>query len=200
MQQYNVTGMSCAACSARVEKAVSAVDGVTACSVNLLTNSMTVEGTVGPAEIVKAVEAAGYGARPKQELTEETLDLQEEAENLKDTETPAIRKRLIASLIPLALLMYVSMGHMMLGWPVPGFLKGNPISMGIYEMLITIMVMMINRKFFVNGFRGLLHKAPNMDTLVALGASASFGFRSYLFSLIQLLHQLIKIELRELRF
>ncbi len=179
MQQYSVTGMSCAACSARVEKAVSAVDGVTECAVNLLTNSMTVEGTADAATIIKAVENAGYGAKQKQEQTEETPDLQDESQELKDTETPAIRKRLIASLIPLAFLMYVSMGHMMLDWPVPAFLKGNPISMGIYEMLVTIIVMMINRKFFVNGFKGLLHKAPNMDTLVALGASASFGFSTY---------------------
>ena len=177
MKQYEVTGMSCAACSARVEKAVSKVPGVTSCSVSLLTNSMGVEGTATDQEIVNAVVAAGYGAAPKGAKKEQTPAQEEEA--LKDHETPKLRKRLIASVIFLVVLMYFSMGHMMWGWPVPAAMKDNHVAMGLLQMLLTIIVMVINQKFFVSGFTSLLHGAPNMDTLVALGAGASFGYSTY---------------------
>ena len=177
MKQYEVTGMSCAACSARVEKAVSKVPGVTSCSVSLLTNSMGVEGTATDQEIVNAVFAAGYGAAPKGAKKEQTAAEEEEA--LKDHETPKLRKRLIASVIFLVVLMYFSMGHMMWGWPVPAAMKDNHVAMGMLQMLLTIIIMVINQKFFVSGFTSLLHGAPNMDTLVALGAGASFGYSTY---------------------
>ena len=177
MEQYTVTGMSCAACSARVEKAVSAVPGVTSCSVSLLTNSMGVEGTASAEAVVSAVQAAGYGASLKGAPCAPTAAAQEDA--LADRETPALKRRLIASLGFLIALMYVSMGHMMWGWPLPACLADNHVAMGLLQMLLTIAVMVINQKFFINGFRSLLHGAPNMDTLVALGAAASFGYSTY---------------------
>ena len=177
MKQYTVTGMSCAACSARVEKAVSAVPGVTSCSVSLLTNSMGVEGTASAQAVVSAVQAAGYGASLKGASCAPTAAAQEDA--LADRETPALKRRLIASLGFLIALMYVSMGHMMWGWPLPACLAGNHVAMGLLQLLLTIAVMVINQKFFINGFRSLLHGAPNMDTLVALGAAASFGYSTY---------------------
>ena len=177
MEQYTVTGMSCAACSARVEKAVSAVPGVTSCSVSLLTNSMGVEGTASAQAVVSAVQAAGYGASLKGASCAPTAAAQEDA--LADRETPALKRRLIASLGFLIALMYVSMGHMMWGWPLPACLANNHVAMGLLQMLLTIAVMVINQKFFINGFRSLLHGAPNMDTLVALGAAASFGYSTY---------------------
>ena len=177
MEQYTVTGMSCAACSARVEKAVSAVPGVTSCSVSLLTNSMGVEGTASAEAVVSAVQAAGYGASLKGASCAPTAAAQEDA--LADRETPALKHRLIASLGFLIALMYVSMGHMMWGWPLPACLEGNHVAMGLLQLLLTIAVMVINQKFFINGFRSLLHGAPNMDTLVALGAAASFGYSTY---------------------
>ena len=177
MEQYTVTGMSCAACSARVEKAVSAVPGVTSCSVSLLTNSMGVEGTASAEAVVSAVQAAGYGASLKGASCAPTAAAQEDA--LADRETPALKRRLIASLGFLLALMYVSMGHMMWGWPLPACLANNHVAMGLLQMLLTIAVMVINQKFFINGFRSLLHGAPNMDTLVALGAAASFGYSTY---------------------
>ena len=177
MEQYTVTGMSCAACSARVEKAVSAVPGVTSCSVSLLTNSMGVEGTASAEAVVSAVQAAGYGASLKGASSAPTVAAQEDA--LADRETPALKRRLIASLGFLLALMYVSMGHMMWGWPLPACLADNHVAMGLLQMLLTIAVMVINQKFFINGFRSLLHGAPNMDTLVALGAAASFGYSTY---------------------
>ena len=178
MEQYNVTGMSCAACSARVEKAVSKVPGVTACSVSLLTNSMGVEGTASPQEIIQAVERAGYGASQKSGGAKAPTTAEAE-EALVDHETPILRRRLIASLIFLVMLMYFSMGHMMWGWPLPSFYEGNHVAMGLTQMLLTIIVMVINQKFFISGFTSLLHRAPNMDTLVALGATAAFGYSTY---------------------
>ncbi len=174
MEQYNVTGMSCAACSSRVEKAVSAVDGVTSCSVSLLTNSMGVEGTASSAEIIKAVENAGYGASVKGAQKAST-----DADELKDTETPKLKRRLIASVGFLCVLMYFSMGHMMWGWPLPSFFDGNHVAMGLVQLLLTVAVMVINQKFFISGFKGIIHKAPNMDTLVALGSGASFLWSVY---------------------
>ena len=187
MKQYTVTGMSCAACSARVEKAVSKVDGVTSCSVSLLTNSMGVEGSATDAQIVEAVEQAGYGASPKGTATEsENNKANNSLEQLKaaqdalvDRETPKLRNRLIASLIFLVVLMYFSMGHMMWGWPLPEFFNGNHVAMGLLQLLLTVAVMVINQKFFISGFKGLIHGAPNMDTLVALGSAASFGYSVY---------------------
>lgn len=176
MTQYNVTGMSCAACSARVEKAVNAVDGVTSCAVSLLTNSMGVDGTAAPSDIIAAVEAAGYGASLKDgKKTGPVAD----DEPLKDTETPKIRNRLIASIVFLLPLMYISMGHMMWGWKLPSFMNGNHVAMGLAEMLFAIIIMVINQKFFINGFKGIIHKSPNMDTLVALGSGASFAYSTY---------------------
>ena len=172
MQQYNVTGMSCAACSARVEKAVGAVPGVSACSVSLLTNSMGVEGTADEKSIIAAVEAAGYGASPKG--AQKTAEAPDE-DPLIDRETPVLKKRLFSSLGFLALLMYLSMGHNMAGFPVPAFLE-NHVAVALTQMLIAIVVMLINKKFFTSGFRSLFHGAPNMDTLVALGSVAAFGY------------------------
>lgn len=181
MEQYIVTGMSCAACSSRVEKAVLKVPGVTSCSVSLLTNSMGVEGTASEQEIIKAVKDAGYGASKKGEGAAKAQPTQALAgeDMLKDRETPVLKKRLIASVGFLIVLMYFSMGHMMWGWPVPGFMKDNHVMMGLLQMLLTITVMVINQKFFISGFKGLIHRAPNMDTLVALGSGASFVYSTY---------------------
>ena len=181
MEQYIVTGMSCAACSSRVEKAVSKVPGVTSCSVSLLTNSMGVEGTASEQEIIKAVADAGYGASKKGDGAAKTQSSSASAgeDMLKDRTTPALKKRLIASLGFLIVLMYFSMGHMMWGWPVPGFMKDNHVMMGLLQMLLTIAVMVINQKFFISGFKGMIHRAPNMDTLVALGSGASFVYSTY---------------------
>ena len=181
MEQYIVTGMSCAACSSRVEKAVSKVPGVTSCSVSLLTNSMGVEGTASEQDIIKAVADAGYGASKKGEGAVKTQSSAASAgeDMLKDRETPVLKRRLIASVGFLIVLMYFSMGHMMWGWPVPGFMKDNHVMMGLLQMLLTIAVMVINQKFFINGFKGLIHRAPNMDTLVALGSGASFAYSTY---------------------
>jgi len=173
LKQYNVTGMSCAACSARVEKAVSGVDGVENCAVNLLTNSMGVEGTASDEAIIAAVEKAGYGASLKTGDKKSKAMLDDE---LKDTQTPKIRNRLIWSVIFLAPLMYISMGHMMWGWKLPAFMQDNHIAMGLAQLLLTVIIMVINQKFFINGFKGIIHRSPNMDTLVALGASASFVY------------------------
>lgn len=183
MEQYTVTGMSCAACSSRVEKAVSKVPGVTSCSVSLLTNSMGVEGTASPEAIIQAVEDAGYGASKKDAGNSgaaSVAQLQSVQEDmLKDRETPLMKKRLIASVVLLIPLMYVSMGHMMWGWPLPSFMADNHVAMGQIQLLFTAMIMVINQKFFVNGFKGLLHRSPNMDTLVALGSGASFVYSVY---------------------
>ena len=172
MTQFNIKGMSCAACVARVEKAVNSVDGVSSCSVSLLTNSMGVEGNVDPEKIISAVENAGYGATLKDEKNKSSKD-----DALKDTETPKLKKRLVASLGFLVVLMYISMGHVMWGWYLP---IANPLVIGIIEFVFTIIIMTINRKFFINGFKGLLHRSPNMDTLVALGSGASFVYSTYL--------------------
>lgn len=181
MTQYNVTGMSCAACSARVEKAVSSVNGVSSCSVNLLTNSMGVEGTATSKEIIDAVEKAGYGASLKTKNKKVKSNSDDE---LKDTQTPKLVKRLVASLLFLAPLMYISMGHMMWDWKLPNFMENNHIAMGLAQMLFAIIIMVINQNFFISGFKGLIHKSPNMDTLVALGSGASFVYSTYaLFSM-----------------
>ena len=176
MEQYDVTGMSCAACSARVEKAVGKVKGVTSCSVSLLTNSMGVEGTAPPQEIISAVEKAGYGAKLKGTGTKKT---DTGADSLRDTETPKLRKRLIASVIFLVILMYFSMGHMMWGFPLPSWFDGNHVAMGLVQLLLSAIIMVINNKFFVNGFKGFINRSPNMDTLVALGSGASFVWSVY---------------------
>ncbi len=186
MEQYNVTGMSCAACSARVEKAVSKVEGVTSCSVSLLTNSMGVEGSASASAIIAAVEEAGYGASLKRTAGSSATGVgaasnaaSADEDALKDRETPKMKKRLVASLVFLVVLMYFSMGHMMWNWPVPAFFEGNHVAMGLLELLLTIAVMVINQKFFISGFKGLIHRAPNMDTLVALGSSAAFVYSTY---------------------
>ena len=185
MEQYHVTGMSCAACSARVEKAVSKVPGVTSCSVSLLTNSMGVEGTASPAEIIAAVEEAGYGASERGADAAAAggnkagMSVSEAEDSLRDRETPKMKRRLIASLCFLIPLMYFSMGHMMWDWPVPGALGGNHVAMGLIQLLLTTAVMVINQKFFISGLKGLIHRAPNMDTLVAMGAGASYGYSLY---------------------
>jgi len=176
MDRYNVTGMSCAACQARVEKAVNAVDGVKSCAVSLLTNSMGVEGSAKPEQIIRAVEEAGYGASLQNAKTDKA-DAGEDI--LKDTETPVLKRRLIASVILLVPLMYVSMGHMLWDWPLPAFMNGNHVAMGLYQLLLAGFIMVINQKFFVSGFKGLVHGAPNMDTLVSLGATASFAYSVY---------------------
>ena len=179
MEQYNVTGMSCAACSARVEKAVKKVPGVTSCSVSLLTNSMGVEGTASPAAILSAVQEAGYGASPKKASASKASDASADLDALADRETPKLKRRLIASLGFLLVLMYFSMGHMMWGWPLPHWFDGNHVAMGLVQLLLAGIVMVINQKFFINGFKGLIHGAPNMDTLVALGSMASFVWSTY---------------------
>ena len=179
MEQYTVTGMSCAACSARVEKAVLGVKGVTTCSVSLLTNSMGVEGTASADEIIAAVRDAGYGAALKKGRNEQTAPLSSGEDALRDRETPVLKKRLIASLGFWIVLMYVSMGHMMWGWPLPSFFDGNHVAMGLLQLLLTVIVMVINQKFFISGFKSLWHRAPNMDALVALGAAAAFGYSTF---------------------
>ena len=179
MEQYNVTGMSCAACSARVEKAVRKVPGVTSCSVSLLTNSMGVEGTATPAAIVQAVQEAGYGASPKVVAAAQAASANADLDALADHETPKLKRRLFASLGFLLVLMYFSMGHMMWGWPLPHFFDGNHVAMGLVQLLLAGIVMVINQKFFISGFKGLVHGAPNMDTLVALGSMASFVWSTY---------------------
>ena len=173
--------MSCAACSARVEKAVSAVEGVTSCSVSLLTNSMGVEGTASQSRIIEAVQQAGYGASPKgaSDKGESAGNIQALEDSLKDRETPVLRRRLLSSIVFLLLLMYLSMGHMMWGWPLPSFLDGNHVAMGLAQLLLTVIIMVLNQKFFISGFTSLWHGAPNMDTLVALGSSAAFGYSTY---------------------
>ena len=179
MEQFNVTGMSCAACSARVEKAVSKVPGVTSCSVSLLTNSMGVEGTASSADIIKAVQDAGYGASPKSAGAAAASSTSADLDALADHETPKLKRRLIASLGFLLVLMYFSMGHMMWGWPLPHWFDGNHIAMGLVQLLLAGIVMVINQKFFISGFKGLVHRSPNMDTLVALGSMASFVWSTY---------------------
>ena len=176
--------MSCAACSSRVEKAVNKVPGVESCSVSLLTNSMGVEGTASPAEIISAVEAAGYGASEKggsAEAGESGAGAQMSADEelLKDTETPVLKRRLIASVAVLIVLMYFSMGHMMWNWPIPSILEGNHAAMGLIQLLLSAIIMVINQKFFISGFKNLWHRAPNMDTLVALGSGAAFVYSTY---------------------
>ncbi|MBR0354581.1 MAG: heavy metal translocating P-type ATPase [Oscillospiraceae bacterium] len=177
MEHYQVTGMSCAACSARVEKAVSAVPGVSSCAVSLLTNSMSVEGSAEPTAVIAAVEAAGYGASVRGEAGTQAADRDEKA--LEDRETPRLRRRLIASVGFLLLLMVLSMGHTMWGWPLPGFLERDPVAIGIAQLLLAAIVMVINQRFFISGFRAVLHRAPNMDTLVAMGSAAAFGYSVY---------------------
>ncbi len=177
MKQYSITGMSCAACSARVEHAVSQVPGVTSCAVSLLTNSMGVEGTATDYDIITAVEKAGYGASVKYAPKTEPSDVGENL--LKDRETPILRRRLVISVVFLVILMYISMGHTMWNWPIPTFLEGNFVMLGILELLLTVIIMVINQKFFVSGCRSLVHGAPNMDTLVALGATASFCYSTW---------------------
>ena len=185
MKQYNVTGMSCAACSARVEKAVTKVKGVTGCSVSLLTNSMGVEGTANPADVIAAVTAAGYGCTEKGAATSQSSSQAAAEEALKDKETPLLKKRLIWSVIFLTILMYFSMGVKMWNWPYPSFMAVtaedgevifNPMMVALIEMLFTIIVMVINKKFFINGFKSLWHRSPNMDTLIALGSTAAFVY------------------------
>ncbi|MBR2098641.1 MAG: heavy metal translocating P-type ATPase, partial [Firmicutes bacterium] len=175
MEQYNVTGMSCAACSARVEKAVGKVPGVTSCSVSLLTNSMGVEGTAAPADVIKAVTDAGYGASLKGSSRGQAAGSAMDEDALKDTETPKLKKRLVRSVLVLLVLMYFSMGHTMWGWPAPAAFE-NHVFLGTFEMLLAIVCLVINGKFFTSGFGSLRHGAPNMDTLVALGSSAAFGY------------------------
>ncbi len=185
MEQYLVTGMSCAACSARVEKAVGAVEGVSSCSVSLLTNSMGVEGTAAPEAVIAAVEAAGYGASLKSAAAaSQAPSLAAEEEMLRDHETPVLRRRLLSSLIFLAVLMYFSMGHSMWGWPLPAFFNGNHVAMGLVQMLLAIVVMLINRRFFVSGFKSAIHRAPNMDTLVAMGSGVSFAYSTVILFLM----------------
>ncbi len=179
MEQYTVTGMSCAACSARVEKAVSGVQGVTSCSVSLLTNSMGVEGTAAAGDIIAAVQNAGYGAALKSGAKSQSARSASDEEALKDKETPVLKRRLIASLGFLIALMYFSMGHMMWGWPLPSFFAHNHVAQGLVQLLLTVIVMVINQKFFISGFKSLLHRAPNMDALVALGATAAFGYSTF---------------------
>ena len=180
MEHCSVTGMSCAACSSRVEKAVSKVDGVTECTVSLLTNSMTVEGTAAPETIIQAVKDAGYGATQKDKAAgKQSRSQEDEMSEIEDKEIKTLRNRLCSSIVFLLLLMYLSMGHMMWGWPLPGFLKDNHVAMGLIQMLLTIVIMVINQKFFVSGFKSLLHRSPNMDTLVALGSGAAFGYSTY---------------------
>ncbi len=179
MEQYTITGMSCAACSARVEKAVSGVEGVTSCSVSLLTNSMGVEGTAAAQDIIAAVQNAGYGASIKGGDKERSVRSASDEEALKDRETPVLKRRLIASLGFLIVLMYFSMGHMMWGWPLPAFFENNLLAQGLVQLLLTAIVMVINQKFFISGFKSMLHRAPNMDALVALGATAAFGYSTF---------------------
>ena len=186
MEQYTVTGMSCAACQARVEKAVSAVPGVTSCSVSLLTNSLGVEGTAPAGEIIRAVENAGYGAslRGADSARNPSDRLKEEEEALRDRETPRLKKRLALSLGFLLVLMYVSMGHMMFSWPLPAFFDGNCAALGLLELLLCAAVMIINRRFFTSGFKSLWRRSPNMDSLIALGSAAGFVYSTVILFLI----------------
>ncbi|MBO5551892.1 MAG: heavy metal translocating P-type ATPase, partial [Lachnospiraceae bacterium] len=180
MEQYSVTGMSCAACQARVEKAVSKVPGVTSCAVSLLTNSMGVEGEAAAEEIIKAVENAGYGAVPMNNARSSgKVSHAAEEELLKDKETPVLKRRLLSSLVFLIVLMYFSMGHMLLGLPLPAFFEGNHAAMGLVQLLFTVIIMVINQKFFISGVKSVIHGAPNMDTLVAMGSGASFIYSVY---------------------
>ena len=179
MEQYTVTGMSCAACAARVEKAVSGVKGVTSCSVSLLTDSMGVEGTADAGEIIAAVREAGYGAALKKGNKGQNARSSSDGDTLEDRETPVLKKRLIASLGFLIVLMYVSMGHMMWGWPLPSFFDNNHVAMGLLQLLLAVVIMVINQRFFISGFKSLWHRAPNMDALVALGAAAAFGYSTF---------------------
>ena len=178
MKQYNVTGMSCAACSARVEKAVSKVEGVTSCSVSLLTNSMGVEGSASPEAVISAVEKAGYGAFEKKTETNK-IQNPVSSDTLEDKETPKLLKRLITSAVFLVMLMYVSMGHMMWGWPLPKALAENHVAIALIQLLLTVIVMVINQKFFISGVKSLLRGSPNMDTLVSIGAGAAFVYSTY---------------------
>lgn len=177
MRQFTVTGMSCAACQTRVEKAVNGVPGITSCNVSLLTNAMGVEGTASDEAIIQAVQKAGYGASPKGAAPDAAEN--PSADELADRETPLLLKRLWSSAAVLCLLMYVSMGHSMWGWPLPSFFMGNHVAMSLVEMILAAVVMLINRKFFVSGVKGLIHRSPNMDTLVALGSGASFLYSLY---------------------
>ena len=181
MRQYIVTGMSCAACSSRVEKAVSKVPGVESCSVSLLTNSMGVQGTASDGDIIAAVKAAGYGAEVKEskKTGHPAVSAGENEELLKDRETPVLKKRLLASGVFLVVLLYLSMGHMMWGWPLPSFMADNHVMMGLTQLLLSTIIMVINQKFFINGFRSLIHRAPNMDSLIALGSSAAYGYSTW---------------------
>ncbi|MBQ1526055.1 MAG: cation-translocating P-type ATPase, partial [Lachnospiraceae bacterium] len=179
MRQYSVTGMSCAACAARVEKSVSQIPGVDSCSVSLLTNSMGVEGTVSDEAVIQAVEKAGYGASSRAEAAAVDNRRRAEEEALTDKETPLLRQRLTASVAILIPLLYLSMGHMLWGWPLPRFLEGNPVGLGIAQLVLCGLVMVINQKFFISGFKSLIHRAPNMDALVALGSTASFLWSLY---------------------
>ncbi|MGN0461254.1 MAG: heavy metal translocating P-type ATPase, partial [Ruminococcus sp.] len=179
MEQYAVNGMSCAACTARVEKAVSSVKGVASCSVSLLTNSMSVEGTADSKEIIEAVRNAGYTASLKKDNSKQSSQSYSDEDALKDRETPVLKKRLIASLGFLIVLMYVSMGHMMWDWPLPSFFENNHVAMGLLQLLLTVAIMVINQRFFISGFKSLWHRAPNMDTLVALGSTAAFGYSTF---------------------
>lgn len=177
MKKYTISGMSCAACQSRVEKAVNALPNVDSAVVSLLTNSMQVEGSASDSEIIQAVEKAGYGAKTSGGSKKDTASMEED--QLKDTQTPILRKRLIVSLVLLIPLMYISMGHLMWDWPLPAFLIDNHIAMGLIQMLFTIAILVINQKFFISGFKGVLNKAPNMDTLVAMGAGAAFAYSTY---------------------
>ena len=177
MKKYTISGMSCAACQSRVEKAVNALPNVDSAVVSLLTNSMQVEGSASDSEIIQTVEKAGYGAKTAGGSKKDTASMEED--QLKDTQTPILRKRLIVSLVLLIPLMYISMGHMMWDWPLPAFLIGNHIAMGLIQMLFTIAILVINQKFFISGIKGVLNKAPNMDTLVAMGAGAAFAYSTY---------------------
>ena len=179
MEQFNITGMSCAACTNRVERAVKEVKGVTSCSVNLLTNSMGVEGTASNEDIILAVKNAGDGASLKKINKTQSIQSSNDEDTLRDRETPILKRRLIASLSFLILLMYFSMGHMMWGWPLPSFFDENHIAMGLVQLLLTVIIMVINQQFFISGFKSLLHGSPNMDTLVALGATAAFGYSTF---------------------
>ncbi|MBQ9921596.1 MAG: heavy metal translocating P-type ATPase, partial [Clostridia bacterium] len=199
MKQFEITGMSCAACSARVEKAVSSVEGVASCSVSLLTNSMGVEGVFSDENIIKAIEKAGYGAKVKGKDSD--FSKNDKYDSLKDTQTPVLMKRLIFSLLFLAVLMYFSMGHVMWGWKLPAFFENNYIAIGIVQLILSAIVMMINGKFFTSGFKALLNRAPNMDTLVAIGSGASFVYSVYvLFAMTAVSHENAAHYLHEFYF
>lgn len=198
MDRYNVTGMSCAACSARVEKAVSKVEGVKACSVNLLTNSMTVEGTAAAAEIIEAVEKAGYGARAVGRNGQSAGNSAQSGQNgqIEDKQTPKLVRRLVSSLIILAVLMYFSMGHAMWGFPVPAFFEHNHIALGLLQLILSGAVCVINQKFFISGVKGIINRSPNMDTLVSMGSAAAFLYSTYiLFKMTAVTDSMVQREL-----